>query len=229
MADWEVLSQIFGDEAGPLQVLLIFSDEVTEDDISALEHNVPFNVELSQINSAELEDFKSTFCQLVKGDSGISVDPDSMLLVEFKNERELRAEGAAFMMKLVSNSNLHAAYKMTNSDIEQVMGYARQFEDVRAFVEASEKMRTVLETYIFRKANLPKNYIRNYKEIIEMHGYFGYELDGNPIAFDIDRTKFISVESSCDQLLNMLISVPKLEFNDIAAQCEAFLEGLKIV
>lgn len=229
MPEWEVLSEIFGDEAGPVQVLLVFSDAVSNDDIQSLQHVAPFSFHPGQIYSDEFEDFFRTFCHMFSRTSDISPAPDNLLLVNFKNERHVRSEGAAFLLKLVSNSNLLAAYKMSDADMEEIQEHDRRRNELQSLQNASEKMQRSLRDYAFRKANPPRKYIKNYNEVVETCSFFQYDFDGAPIAFDIDSSMIISVEGRCDHLSKMLTSVLSEERNEILSESAAFLSSLKII
>lgn len=229
MPDWEVLNEVFGDDAGPVQVLLVFSETISDDDIQSLQHVAPFSFHPAKIQGDDFEDFFETFCHILGRTSGIPAHADSLLLANFKNERDVRSEGAAFLLKLVSNSNLISAYKMSDADMEEVLEYDRRWTDLCSLLVASEEMQSALKDYIIRKANHPKNYIRNYDEIIKANGFFSYELDGDPFEFDIDSSKIISVEGRCDHLSKMLATILSEERSENVSESAAFLERIKII
>jgi hypothetical protein len=229
MPDWDVLRQIFGEYAGPLQVLLVFSVAPNRDEVNSLQHVVPFEVDPVQFYSDELHDFMEIFCNLLRVATDIDVQCDNLLVVNFKNERDVRAEGAAFLMRLVSNANLIAAYKMSDADMEEVFEFDRRRENIFSLMSASEEMRAAVETYILRKVNPPKKYMKNYNEIVEMYGRFRYAMYESTIWFDIDPSKIISVDGRCDHFLNLLKTISSDEIAEFDAEVAGFLKSLKIM
>lgn len=228
MAVQAVAQNPFGDDTGPVQVLLVFKDTVSAEDVDALEHNFPFTVDPLQNNNDDMDIFLNCFEDNLRNVFGVNTTVNNMLVAEFANYQALRAEGSGFLMRLVTNGTLVAAYRMNPSDIKELKELDRQLNEAQIIEGLCDEFRHKLSEHLIRKANNPSNYIRNHAQIEEEFGTFDYEMAKETVALDIDSSKTLSYVGPCNELVAALNSAPKQEIAEHLAKMRACIQSLKL-
>lgn len=228
MADWDIYRDLFGDEAGPIQALLVFSNEVSEDELETINQHMPFTPISFQQYDLDDADFCEMFDIILSEICNIAVPAQFMLLVEFHNERDVRDCGARIALQLLTSGKLIGAYKMSAADASQVIELNRKLEAINWLFATSLEFRAAVEEFMFRHANDPKRCIRNYDAIIEEFGFFDYDLAVDGARFDIDRSKVVDYAGPSEVLLQWLHQVPARERSDHLSRIRTFVESLAL-
>jgi hypothetical protein len=228
MADWTIYRDLFGDEAGPVQVLLVLSAEVSEDEMKAINQHMPFRHISFQDYDLDDADFCEMFDIILSDVCEIPVPAQFMFLVEFYNERDIRDCGAKTALQLLTSGKLIGAYKMSAADASEVIELNRKLEEINILFATSLEFVADVEEFMFRSANSPKKFIRNYDAIIEEFGFFDYGLVDQAVHFDVDRSKIVGYAGRCEALLQSLYEVPALERDDCMGKIREFIEGLEL-
>lgn len=228
MADWEICRNLFGNEVGPVQALLVLTEEVSEDELEAINRNFPFTPISFQHYDLDDADFCEMFDIILSDICEIKVPAQFMLLVEFHNERDVRDCGAKTALQLLTNGKLIGAYKMTVADTSEVIELNRRLEEINRLFAKSHDFVADVEEFMFRFANSPKKYIRNYDAIIEEFGCFDYGLVDQGAHFDTNNNKIVGYAGPCEALLQSLYEVPALERRNCLSKIKEFVEGLEL-
>lgn len=228
MADWAIYRDLFGDEAGPVQALLVLSEDLSKDEMKAINQHMPFRHISFQHYDLDDADFCEMFDIILSDVCEISVPAQFMFLVEFYNERDVRDCGAKIALQLLTNGKLIGAYKMSAADASEIIELDRKLDEIDILLATSLEFIADVEEFMFRHANSPKSCIRNYSAIIEEFGFFDYDLAHHGALLDVDRSKIVDYAGPVEALLHSLYSVPTLVRREHLTKMKEFIESLTL-